>query len=157
MAHDIHCIALRQLETALRLYFEGEDYYSAITLAGASEEVFGRLLKEENSENALDSLKKDVSSIYEMLFAKALDEKWTIKRANEARNVLKHWSPGEPKVVEFDAPEEAKDMLDRAIRNYYRLTGNHTSKMQQFLDMHIQDNAHIRPHSVKDEECDATQ
>ena len=44
MAHDVSCCALRQLETALPLYFEGEDYYSVTTLAGAAEEVFGKLL-----------------------------------------------------------------------------------------------------------------
>ncbi len=44
IAHDVQCMALRQLETALRLYFEREDYYSVITLAGASEDIFGKLL-----------------------------------------------------------------------------------------------------------------
>ena len=39
MAHDVQCIALKQPETALRLFFEWEDYYSVITLAGASEEI----------------------------------------------------------------------------------------------------------------------
>jgi hypothetical protein len=40
-------MALRQLEIALRLYFEQEDYYSVITLAGASEEMFSELLKSQ--------------------------------------------------------------------------------------------------------------
>ena len=39
MAHDLDRVALRQLETALCLYFEQQDYYSVITLAGASEEI----------------------------------------------------------------------------------------------------------------------
>ncbi len=45
VSHDIQCAALRQLETALCLYFKGEDYYSVVTLAGASEEVLGNLLR----------------------------------------------------------------------------------------------------------------
>ena len=45
MAHDLQCVALRQLETALCLYFEQKDYYSVITLAGASEEMFSELLR----------------------------------------------------------------------------------------------------------------
>ena len=34
--HDRRCIALTQLETALRLYFERQDYYSVVALAGAA-------------------------------------------------------------------------------------------------------------------------
>ena len=45
MAHDLDRVALRQLETALCLYFEQQDYYSVITLAGASEEMFGARLR----------------------------------------------------------------------------------------------------------------
>ena len=152
MAHDMHCMAFRQLETALRLYSEREDYYSVITLAGASEEIFGKLLKENNPENALDSLKKAGSAVHEALFDEDLAEKEISERVNWVRNLLKHWSSGQPKVVEFDAPEEAKDMLTRAIDNYDELNGNLTPAMQRFQDMHVKDNAHIRPCPKDDNE-----
>ncbi len=147
MAHDPQCMALRQLETALRLYFEQEDYYSVITLAGASEEIFGKLLKEnklEKSENSLDSLKKDVPEIHKQLYDGELSERDVAKRANYARNKLKHWSPGDSKTVEFDANEEAKDMLERAIDNYYSLTQNLTRAMECFQKMRVTNNAQIR-------------
>ena len=223
MAHDVQCVALRQLETACRLYEEG-DYYSVITLAGAAEELLGKLLKENGGENALDSIKKDmakardglwpedseseeieellrklleakecgvkisrdcikkvVTAITEHLshggpmeanevknigdilcsrlnkkdsdirnpraflkeIVRASTESYAGKRANDARNKLKHLSGGEP--VEFDAPEEAKDMLIRAIENYLALTGDFTQAMSRFLDMHVRDNKQIRP------------
>ena len=66
------------------------------------------------------------------------------RRANWIRNTLKHWFPGQPNVVEFDAAEEAKDMLDRAIDNYYALTFELTDAMQRFRDMHVHDNKQIR-------------
>ena len=72
MFHDAQCIALRQLETALRLYFECEDYYSVITMAGASEEIFGRLLSERNSNNSMAFIRKDVSAVHEKLFEQDL-------------------------------------------------------------------------------------
>ena len=49
-------IAKEQLETALRLYFEQRDYYSAITLAGAAEEILGKMLNHNGEENLLNSL-----------------------------------------------------------------------------------------------------
>ena len=56
MAHDVQCIALRQLETALRLYFEREDYYSVITLAGASEEIFWNFVFEKSMKDVDSAL-----------------------------------------------------------------------------------------------------
>ena len=56
MAHDVQRMALRQLETALRLYSEREDYYSVTTLAGASEEIFGNLLLEKFVEELKSAL-----------------------------------------------------------------------------------------------------
>ncbi len=223
--HNVECIAFTQLEIALRLYCEREDYYSVITLAGASEEIFANLVIEkcmEKVDHALsgssdehgrlklelqepfDKLtkhreelkkvtsefptrpeecwkKKDTASnLYKKLLKKlkkiegkceglpngrisdslkqvfsdtkpVLDlfvadlikirgamkrptpaESVVRRRANWTRNLLKHWWPGQPKVVEFDAQEEAKDMLTRAIDNYYYLTGSRTAAMKRF-------------------------
>ena len=146
IAHDVQCMALRQLETALRLYFEREDYYSVITLAGTSEEIFGKLLSIGENERSLDSLKEDVSAVHKELFEQDLNDKMISHRANEARNWLKHGSQGDSGVVEFDAPEEAKDMLNRAIDNYYSLTDSITPQMSRFQNCRVQDSAQVRPH-----------
>ena len=115
MAHDWQSIAIRQLETALRLYFEGEDYYSVITLAGAAEEILGKLLIYCGGENSLNSLKEAARAIHEVLYGQKLKDSEVSDLANAARNAVKHWSPEKPKVFEFDARGEAKDMLGRAI------------------------------------------
>ncbi len=146
MAHDVQCIALRQLDSALRLYFEREDYYSVITLAGASEEIFGKLLSSEGGGNALGSLKKDAQAVHKHLYDLELTKGEISRRANEARNRLKHWSSDKPRTIEFDARNEAKDMLNRAIDNYYSLTENLTAAMQRFQEEVVTNNAHVRPH-----------
>ena len=262
MDHDIDCIALRQLETALCLYREEKDHYSVITLAGAAEELFGsfllkklkdalreyfgqeksnsaipltddlqesinklqekfeendklceeiieklrndeepdnlpgkllggrnqekKLLKdlecivdeklerlEESSRVRNDSLKMFLQSlkwifdsykptidsladaaveIGEILDGEAPSRRSVIGAANEIRNILKHGLLDERTVVEFDAPEVAKHMLDRAISNYCSLNGNPTPAMEKFQDMHVKDNAHIRRSSEDDRE-----
>lgn len=53
------------------------------------------------------------------------------RRFNWVRNRLKHWSPGQPQVVEFDAAAAAKDMLDRASDHYYALTGKEIIKQRR--------------------------
>ena len=37
-------IATRQIDTACRIFISGEDFVSALTLAGAGEEVLGKVL-----------------------------------------------------------------------------------------------------------------
>lgn len=121
MEHDVLSIADGQLETAGRLYRAGKDYYSVITLAGAAEEIYGKLLKHHGGEPALESLAKCVSALHKIDYGEDLPDKEIYCLANEARNSLKHWSASDPK-LEFDAKREAEDMLERAVRNREKLT-----------------------------------
>lgn len=129
--HDRKIMALSQLETALRLYWE-HDYYSAITLSGAADEIFGQLLKAEGKEPEIESIKRAVAAIYERLRGYPLDPRRISERANHARNALKHWNTGQPIIVEFDVVEEARDMLDRAISNYWALDSDLSPAMEKF-------------------------
>ena len=182
VSHDIQCAALRQLETALRLYFECEDYYSVVTLAGASEEILGKLLEEKNLENkklvkdkdlesarklledvpeefsekllegpdtSFVSDKKATCEVYEQLYKKPLEEKDAGKVANYIKNRLKHWSSGQPKSFEADAPAEAEYMLDRAIYNYYHLTGDETPTMRTFRESQVKDIVSMPPEGYR--------
>ncbi len=144
MEHDVQSIALRQLDTAVRLYFEGEDYYSVITLAGAAEEILGKLLIVCSGENSLNSLKKAAGAVHEVLYSQDLKDSEVSELANAARNAMKHWSPDKPRVLEFDARAEAKDMLNRAIDNYYNLTGSLSTLMTRFQEETVTNNAQIR-------------
>ena len=105
----------------------------------------------------MDSLANAGVKIGNIQDNEALRRNNVIAAANEIRNILKHGLLDERKVIEFDAPEIAKDMLDRAISNYFQLTSNLTSEMQQFQDMHVQDNAFTRPCSEEHEESSALQ
>lgn len=125
-------LALAQLETALRLYFEGTDFASVITLAGAADEIFGKLLAASGKDNSLASLQKAVIAIHEKLNGGPISHGEVADRANRARNNLKHWDPGDPLVVKFDLPQEANDMLNRAIDNYWTLKQKLSPAMERF-------------------------
>jgi hypothetical protein len=125
-------LALAQLETGLRLYFDGSDYASVVTLAGAADEIFGQLLTAAGRESSLESLKKAVVAIHEKLFGEPISPNVAADRANRARNSLKHWNPGDPHIVKFDLPEEARDMLSRAIDNYWTLEQKLSPAMERF-------------------------
>lgn len=46
-------LAIEQLETALFLFLEHKNYVSALTLAGAAEEILGKAAKIKGIENSL--------------------------------------------------------------------------------------------------------
>lgn len=130
-SHDCRDIASSQLETALRLYFEGQDYFSVITLAGNADEILGKILKAKGVEDSLEATKKSVAAVYQYLFNEKLSQKEIADRANRAKNAIKHGIGATPTVT-FDAVEEAKDMLNRAIDNYWLLENELTSAMMKF-------------------------
>jgi hypothetical protein len=130
--HSKAHIALTQLETALHLFDEGHDYYSVVTLAGAADEIFGRLLESRGGVSALVSLTKAAAAIHLKVHDVPENEKLFIERANLARNALKHLKAGGADGVSIDIREEAADMLDRAVSNYWALFQTLTPAMEQF-------------------------
>lgn len=138
-SYDKKCIALAQLESALRLYGSRdsqEELLSVITLAGAAEEILGKLIERRGGNNALESLKAATAAMYQHLVPGELIDDKTLKtfanRANRARNALKHLDAGGNPTVQLDLPEEARDILTRAIDNYWLLEESLTPAMAAF-------------------------
>jgi len=125
-------LALAQLQTALQLYFDSKERGSVITLAGAADEIFGKLLAAAGRDSSLKSLITAVAEIQEKLFGEAVEPKQIADRANAARNSLKHWNIGDTEIVQFDLETEARDMLNRAIDNYWMLKQKLTPEMERF-------------------------
>lgn len=121
-------IAKRQLEAAIDLHFSGGDYLAVTTLAGAAEEILGRLLQRQGDRAMIDDL---VDLDREMTGGRPFEE--IRKEANGARNALKHANaPGEDQVS--IVPGEATAMLARAIVNYAWLTKSATPSMLRLYD-----------------------
>ena len=124
-------IIRQQLETSLHLYFEGEDYYSVLTLAAASEGVLGEFLKKQlKRQNALDMFVSVTKRVFDRFLEGDKSEREIMKQFNKERNALKHWKGDES--LEFDALENSREMLARAISNYNELTGGLTEPMNRF-------------------------
>lgn len=126
-------IAHSHLEAALELYFAGDRFFSALHLAGAAEEIFGKELQALDRPNVLDTDQAATSAISQALTGRSVDRKVVADIANRARNAVKHLDPGGPRTVAMDPKAEAEDMLDRAITNYWRLFEDQSPAMQRFL------------------------
>jgi hypothetical protein len=119
--HDKLTVASQQLDTALRLYFGRREYFSAITLAGAAEEILGVYLKLHKQPNAFGNDLDASLRVYRWLHGAEGSPKQLHKTINRVKNSTKHMAGRSDRTLTCDAREEARDILDRAVTNYYRL------------------------------------
>jgi hypothetical protein len=123
-------IAERQLLAAIRLWHEG-DYVSAITLAGAAEEILGKRLRKKGKEPSFDNIKSAIMALSQTLGDEnQKTEKIVADLLNQTKNELKHYSGDDH--LEFDLLEESIELLERAITNYQMLTGVIHNEMISF-------------------------
>lgn len=123
LIHKIE-VAKLQLDTAINLFLDDVDFISSLTLAGASEEILGKLLEREGK----DSMLKKLHSWYEDTSGEEIKYGEFAQKANLARNCLKHATIKEEDELEI-YKWEAVQMIRRAMTNYKELTGNPTETM----------------------------
>ena len=124
-------IALTQLETALRLFLEGRDFISTITLAGAAEEILGGLVTKGGGKPSLIRRAENKRAAFFAVFPMRGNPGIGpfIDLTNKPRNTCKHFT-GRP--LSADAKVTSARFLKRAVENYYLLYKHHTPAMARF-------------------------
>ena len=124
---------------------DDRDYVSALTLAGASEEILGKLLNRDGKSHWLDEITRGAVQLlgfskeeHETPEAK-VSKKQIADLANFHRNRCKHLN-SEAEIT-FAVNEEAAEMIDRAISNYFSLTACETPAMGRFKEIVLWPNA----------------
>ncbi len=119
--YDRLALAKGQLDTALELFLDQKNYSSAITLAGAAEEIFGRALSLAGGKPALESSYESIAEVHTMLHGTELNKKSYVAKENFARDALKHLQNDKGPTITIDLEEAACWMLVRAIQNGRKL------------------------------------
>lgn len=123
-------IAKQQLEAAIYLW-HAKQYVSAITLAGAAEEILGKRLRRYGIEPSFDNIKRSIIQISRLLGDEdTKSEKIVAKLLNQTKNELKHYAGDES--LSFSLIDDSIELLERAITNYQMLTGTVTDIMLSF-------------------------
>jgi len=124
-------VAEKQLAKAIEL-FRAHEPLPAITLAGAAEEILGKLVKDGGGVNALEEEVKDRCDLYQTVFGHSADPKVFAELMNNPRNELKHRMSGNP--LELNLEEEAVNLIQRAIDNFQKLRPGPNAMFRQFED-----------------------
>jgi hypothetical protein len=119
-------VALHQLDAAIWFFLEKNDAICATTLAGAAEEIFGKLAEAQGKVAVISEFVMDMRSLLQQAKRRHPDipipKPQELKdERNYLRNMLKHndeekGTGGDSFVIKSDA----KDMIDRAINNMFR-------------------------------------
>jgi hypothetical protein len=125
-------IAEQQLVHAIELFCFGERMVSAITLAGAADEILGKLVADDGKTNAMEREVDYVCEMFEYHFGSVADRKAFRDFENNARNELKHLCTG--KAIEIDLEQEAVNLIERAINNFQILRPGPNSAFRTFDD-----------------------
>jgi hypothetical protein len=111
-------IAMNQLRTAVQLYNKG-NFISSITLAGAAEEILGKIAAKTANRNALLDEKVALDQIAEMFNRQLPPLMNVIKYRYRVRNELKHNDSGKDSVLtDVDFKYQAEELIIGAINNY---------------------------------------
>jgi hypothetical protein len=111
-------VAMNQLRTSIQLYKKG-NYISSITLAGAAEEILGKMAAKTANRNALLDEKLFLDQVAEMFNQQKPILKKVIESRYRAKNELKHNDLGKDSVVRnVDFKFQAEELIIGAINNY---------------------------------------
>lgn len=116
-------IAKAQLVKAIEL-FVTEQFIPSITLGGAAEEIFGRLLERRGKKPVLEESFAAIQKIRDLIGLNLMEGKnktETIAVWNKARNSLKHHGRADEDFVVLNTCDEAYWMIKRALANAKRL------------------------------------
>jgi hypothetical protein len=124
-------LAHEQLEDAISLFLDKKCYASAISLAGAAEEVFGMALVRRGEQAVLDWKFKEMAMVHKLLHGKELERKFFVKEENRIRNALKHFKDTDNLNITTDLKDAACWMLVRACENARKL-GFNIARFEEF-------------------------
>lgn len=123
-------IATSQLNTAIQLYIEKTDIISAVTLAGAAEEILGKLITTQGKTSAFEETLNRLCEMHKSAFEEKPDRKIYADLRNGTRNEFKHLCSG--KSLEINLDREASQLINRAINNYQKLFPGFYPRFKEF-------------------------
>jgi hypothetical protein len=124
-------LAKEQIEIAIYLFLDLKSYASALTLAGAAEEVIGAELKRRGQQNFLDWKYENVADIHRKLHREELPRKKFIAEENHVRDALKHFDRTDEPDITCDLQDVSLWMIVRACENAKR-TGLDIARFDEF-------------------------
>jgi hypothetical protein len=125
-------LAKEQLDVALELFFSKRSFVSALTLAGAAEEILGKALVHRNEVPWLEHEHGMVAEVEHVLRGQPYKYNDFLSEKNRVRNATKHMRDASESHIVADMEDEALWMIVRALENYRSLNLPSTAHTEYF-------------------------
>ncbi|MCR4347057.1 MAG: hypothetical protein NUV55_07640 [Sulfuricaulis sp.] len=125
-------LAKEQLEVALEMFLKRGSFVSALTLAGAAEEILGETLIQRGEKTTLQHECSLIKPVEDLFRKKPYSWSEFTEKKNRVRNAAKHIKNASEATVTADIEDEALWMIVRACDNHARLGLEPTPLMQEF-------------------------
>jgi hypothetical protein len=136
-SHNRVQLAVEQLHVAIDLFLSKRSFVSALTLAGAAEEILGRKAERLGKEKVISTQHKIISNLLDRSNRKMQSFKEYAKSKNVARNKVKHFDPESDEDFCMNIEREAIAKIGNACKNYERCGMPFTEKILEFNGWHL--------------------
>ena len=129
-------LALMQLDRSIDLYLQGttQEMVCSITLAGAADEILGRLVESGGGTTAFHDTIRLLCGMQEAAWPEyKADPKAYVAIRTKARNELKHITDGAPFTANLE--RETASIIRRAIANHRKLGCGFVARYRAFEAM----------------------
>ncbi len=123
-------IAMEYLNLALLEYIKGENMFSVLHLSGASEEIFGKIVRFNNQKNAQDNSVNWIKKWYQLIKKDTPSDQKLKRHIIKFKNAVKHVNSNTDLELEVDIQREAEETIRRALTNF-----NHIPELVQSKEM----------------------
>jgi hypothetical protein len=124
-------LATQQLNVAISCFLGSKSFASALTLAGAAEEILAKALSLSGQQNSLELKYETLEPILTM---RHLSKEDFIRDENHALNAITHMESASDLSIILDLEEAAISMIVRACHNHDLLGLPPTAKIRKFQD-----------------------
>ncbi len=116
-------IAIEYLNLALVEYAKGTNMFATLNLAGAAEEILGKIVRLNGAKSAHDRIVAMFGSWYQVA-KKPMPKQADINSfILKAKNGAKHLDDEHDLNIELDLEKEVKETIHKAIENYNQIPG----------------------------------
>lgn len=119
--YDKKDIAMQYFNLALSEYVKGKNMFVVLHLAGAAEEMFGKMVSLRSTETALERVQRWMRTLYELQGKDKPQNKELNKHILKIKNGVKHNDGLQDLEIEFDIKREAQEFIRRAIENFNQI------------------------------------
>ena len=124
-------IAAEYLDAAIEFFLAGTNYFCAIHLSAAAEELFGAHLPEDQR---IFTLARKAERALTSETGPPVSPKLAGKMVNEWKNDLKHMKEGTPPTITIEPAFAAEHHIEQALINFYKLNLRKSAAVWRFED-----------------------